>query len=129
MARAEAYLHAKFHLDPSNRLAAIHQCHRQTDRQTGQDRQQSDSIGRTILQTVTQKFKISAKLLLLPSKLICLTFRQHMPQKYHSNNLLNFCAICEVQNQNTDNSTMFRIWSDHKLREVYATYDFIIVRS
>jgi len=35
--RSEAYLHAKFHLDPSNRLAAIHQRHRQ-DR-TGQDRQ------------------------------------------------------------------------------------------
>ena len=34
MARAEAYLHAKFHLDPSNRLATIHQRHRQTDRQT-----------------------------------------------------------------------------------------------
>jgi len=42
VARAEAYLHAKFHLDPSNRLATIHQCHRQdrTDRQTErQDRQ------------------------------------------------------------------------------------------
>jgi len=26
---AEAYLYAKFHLDPSNRLATIHQCHRQ----------------------------------------------------------------------------------------------------
>jgi len=32
-ARAAAYLHAKFHLDPSNRLATIHQLHRQ-DRQT-----------------------------------------------------------------------------------------------
>jgi len=35
VARAEAYLHAKFRLDPSNRLATIHQRHRQT----GQDRQ------------------------------------------------------------------------------------------
>ena len=35
VARAEAYLHAKFHLDPSNRLATVQQCHRQTDR-TGQ---------------------------------------------------------------------------------------------
>jgi len=43
---AEAYLHAKFHLHPSNRLATIHQYHRQTDRQ---DRQRSDSIGRTFL--------------------------------------------------------------------------------
>jgi len=32
--RGQAYLCAKFHLDPSNRLATIHQCHRQkkTDR-------------------------------------------------------------------------------------------------
>ena len=36
MTGAEAYLHAKFHLEPSNRLATIHQRHRQTDRQTGQ---------------------------------------------------------------------------------------------
>jgi len=36
VARDEAYLHAKFNLDPSNRLATIHQRHRQTDRQTGQ---------------------------------------------------------------------------------------------
>ena len=27
--RAEAYLHAKFHLDPSNRLATVHERHRQ----------------------------------------------------------------------------------------------------
>jgi len=46
VARAKAYLHAKFHLEPSNRLATIHWL------QTGQDRQQSNSIGRTILQTV-----------------------------------------------------------------------------
>jgi len=54
----EAYLHAKFRLDPSNRLATVHERHRQTgqdrqDRQT--DRQRTDSIGRTILQTVAQK--------------------------------------------------------------------------
>ena len=48
---AEAYLRAKFHLDPSNRLATIHQRHRQ-DRT---DRQRSNSIGRTVLQTVAQK--------------------------------------------------------------------------
>jgi len=36
VARAEAYLLAKFHLDPSNRLATVHERHRQTDR-TGQD--------------------------------------------------------------------------------------------
>jgi len=40
VARAEAYPHAKFHVDPSNRLATVHQRHRQT----GQDRQRYDSI-------------------------------------------------------------------------------------
>jgi len=54
VARAEAYLHAKFHLDPSNRLATIHQRHRQ-DRTGQTDRQLSDSIGQTVLQTVAQK--------------------------------------------------------------------------
>jgi len=36
MAGIEAYLRTKFHLDPSNRLATIHQHYRQerTDRQT-----------------------------------------------------------------------------------------------
>jgi len=59
VARAEAYLHANFHLDPSNRLATMHERHRQTDR-TGQDRtdrQRTDSIGRTDLQTVAQKLQ------------------------------------------------------------------------
>jgi len=55
VARAEAYQHAKFRLDPSNRLATTHQRHRQ-DRQTDSgdrtDRQRTDSIGRTVLQTV-----------------------------------------------------------------------------
>jgi len=51
MARAEAYLHAKLHIDPSNRLATVHERHRQ-DRT---DRQWSDSTGRTVLQTVAQK--------------------------------------------------------------------------
>jgi len=39
VARVNAYLRAKFHLDPSNRLTTIHQRHRQSDRQadrTGQ---------------------------------------------------------------------------------------------
>jgi len=45
-----------FHLDPSNRLATVHERYRQ-DRigQDRQDRQRSDSIGRTVLQTVAQK--------------------------------------------------------------------------
>jgi len=33
MARAEAYLLTKFHLDPSNRLATVHERYRPTDRQ------------------------------------------------------------------------------------------------
>jgi len=47
---SKAYHYAKFHLDPSNRLATItiHQRHRQ-------DRQRSDSIRQTILQTGAQK--------------------------------------------------------------------------
>ena len=50
-------LRTKFHLDPSNCSATIHQRYRRTDRQTtGQkDRQRPDSIGRTVLQTVAQK--------------------------------------------------------------------------
>jgi len=35
VARTEAYLHGKFYLDPSNRLATIHKWYRQT----GQDKQ------------------------------------------------------------------------------------------
>ena len=50
MAGAGAYLHAKFHLDTSNSLATIHRRHRQ-DRQTT-----ADSIRRTVLQTVAQKW-------------------------------------------------------------------------
>jgi len=54
VAVAEAYLYAKFRLDLSNRLATIHQRYRQ-DRT---DRQRSDSIGRTILQTVAKKREV-----------------------------------------------------------------------
>ena len=44
MAGVKAYLCAKLHLDPSNRLATIHQRHRQTD-STGQtDRQGNGPI-------------------------------------------------------------------------------------
>ena len=51
VARAEAYLHAKFRLDPSNRLASVHE----RDRQDRTDRQPADSIGRTVLQTIAQE--------------------------------------------------------------------------
>jgi len=49
-----------------------------------------------------------------------------MLQKYHSDDLLNFCAIYEAQN--ADNARTFRIWFDDKLCEVYAQNDFTIVR-
>jgi len=34
---AEVYLHAKIHVDPSNRLATVHQCHRQDRQESGTD--------------------------------------------------------------------------------------------
>jgi len=40
--------------DASNRLATTHQRHSLTERQAGQYRQRSDSIGRTLLETVVQ---------------------------------------------------------------------------
>ena len=55
MARAEAYLHAKFHLDPSNRLVTVHERYRQTGQTDRRDRQRTDSIRRTVLQTVAQE--------------------------------------------------------------------------
>jgi len=55
---AEPYLHAKFHFDPSNRLATMHQRYRQID---GQKR--SYSTGRIVLQTVAQEKLISDHLL------------------------------------------------------------------
>ena len=49
VARADAYLLAKSHLDPSNYLATAQQRYRHTDRQTNKTgRQRSDSIGRTV---------------------------------------------------------------------------------
>ena len=73
----EAYLHAKFRLDPSNRLATVHERHRQTgqdrqDRQT--DRQRTDSIWRTVLQTVAQKrtVTVTVNLPIRPENVIAL---------------------------------------------------------
>ena len=85
MASAEAYPHAKFHLDSSNRLATVHQRFRQdrqTDRQTGQtDRQRSDSIWRTVLQTVAQKLAShAAKSFQL---LVCWTPESRPPDAQH----------------------------------------------
>jgi len=44
VAWAKAYLHTKLHPNPSNRLATIHQRHRQTDRQTDIDRTDNGPI-------------------------------------------------------------------------------------
>jgi len=55
MAWAEAYLHTKRHLDPSNHLVTIHQHYRQ-DRQT---RQRSHSIGEPLFVTVAQRMNES----------------------------------------------------------------------
>jgi len=52
-------MHAKFHLDPSNCLATVHQRYRQTGQTRQTDRQRSDSRGPTVLQTVAQKLFIS----------------------------------------------------------------------
>jgi len=51
VARGEAYLHAKFQLDPSNRSATVHERYRQdrTDWTDRQAEQRSDSIGRTVV--------------------------------------------------------------------------------
>jgi len=52
VAWAEVYLPTNFHLDPSNRLAIIHQHHRQRDRQ---DNGPIGGTAQTVLQTVVQK--------------------------------------------------------------------------
>ena len=62
VAWAEASLHTKLHLDPSNRLATVHQRYRETGRQ---DRQRSVIIGRTVLQTVTQKCNVKCSIYII----------------------------------------------------------------
>jgi len=66
MAGAEAYLRAKFHLDPSKRLATIHQRHRQTGQDNG------PIIRRTVLQTLAQKrFALSYRTVVCLSCPVC----------------------------------------------------------
>ena len=64
VAWTEVYFRTKWRLQPSSRLATVHQRHRQdrTDRQPGQ---RSDSIGRTVLQTVAQKSDQLGRLVVL----------------------------------------------------------------
>jgi len=98
VARAEACLHAKFHLDPSNRLATVHERYRQ-------DRQWTDSIGRTILQTVTQKLSAG----ILQSSMYSLKPLEHINtnaqlsskievKKMGLEMMLEFRDVCNVPN-------------------------------
>jgi len=68
--RGRGYLHAKFYLDPSNRLATILQHHRQTG-QT--DRQRSDSIGRTVFgRLFVKRFALCYRTIVCPVLSVCL---------------------------------------------------------
>ena len=87
MACAETNLPTKLHLDPSSRLATIHQRYRQTDRQAGQDRtdrQRSDRIGELFLQTVAQNllksyyFSAAFNICWLLLALVLLTVAMHL---------------------------------------------------
>jgi len=78
VARSKAYLHAKFHLKLI-RPTVWPQCTNVADmtvRQTGQNRQRTDSIGQTVLQTVAQKLDSSTciKFLLMIPKILCALF-------------------------------------------------------
>jgi len=64
--------------------------------------------------------------LLKLKKLNLTILRQQTLQKYHSDDLCNFCAMHEAQN--ADNARTFIIRFDDKRREFYATNDFSIVR-
>jgi len=49
-----------------------------------------------------------------------------MLQIYQDNDLLHLCATYEPEN--ADKARTFGIWFDDKLREVYATNEFITVK-
>jgi len=73
VARAEAYLHAKIDLDPSNCLATIHQRYRQ-DRTDGTDRQRSDSIGHTVFgRPFVKRFALRYQTVVCLSVSVCLS--------------------------------------------------------
>ena len=73
VARADAYLLAKFHLDPSNYLATVQQRYRHTDRQTNKTgRQRSDSIGRTVFgRPFVKRFALYYRTVVCP---VCLSW-------------------------------------------------------
>jgi len=69
-------LHAKFHLDPPNRLPTIQQRHRQTERQ---DRQHSGSIRRTVFgRPFVKRFALCYRSVVCP---VC----------------LSVCPVCDVR--------------------------------
>ena len=61
MAVAEAYLHAKFHLDPFNCLATIHQRYRELDRQIDMTDRQGHYCGTTSYPIALGRTKAKAK--------------------------------------------------------------------
>jgi len=81
VASAGSYLQAKFHFDPSNRLATIHRRYRQ-ERQTRQtDKQRSNSIWQAVLQTVAQNLGRFGHLFFhwLNVKLLCFHIYRYGP--------------------------------------------------
>jgi len=89
-ATAEAYLLAEFRLDPCNRLATVHERHRQTDRQ------RTDSIGRTVLQTVAQKFSRYHSMAVTESGFIGRPFVKRFALCYQNVVCLSICLSCPV---------------------------------
>jgi len=71
VARAEAYLLAKFHLDPSNRLATIHQRHRQTGQGRQTDRRTDRQTDRTDNGSIAYGEPFYKR---SPKKLLCLNY-------------------------------------------------------
>jgi len=80
--------HARFHLDPSNRLATIRQRHRQ-DRET--DRQRYGSIGRTVLQTIARKLKPTGCLVQSPAWKFSRLYSTALGHNMGTNQLTSFC--------------------------------------
>jgi len=73
VARAQAYLHAKFHLDLSNRLAIVHQRYGQTDRTTVR-RHMANRFGRPFV----KRFALCYRFIVCP---VCLPV----------------CPVCDVR--------------------------------
>jgi len=104
------------HLDPSNRLATVHERCRQTDRQTGRqtDRQVSDSIGRTVLQTVAQKLINQS-----------VTFRQRAPYEKDKNRNIHNNKKEKEERESVCVCVILlpshRVFSDEQIRDVVHT--------